>query len=113
MEAVTLNSLWIIVGIVVTSGGVVFSAFSLYNNLKDRIAKLEGKFYTLESTFTNASHQTIELMNTVKDIQESVSDIRITQTELRVVLSGTDGQNGLRGELRELKTELRELVNKI
>ena len=113
MEPVTLSSLWIIIGIIMASGGVVVSAFSLFNSLKDRIAKLEGKFYTLESTFNNTSHQTVELMNTVKDIQENVSDIRITQTELRVVLSGTDGQNGLRGELRELKTELRELVNKI
>lgn len=110
---VTLESLWIVLGIILASGGVVFSALTLFNTLKDRIAKLEGKYYNLENLFHATSNQTTELMSTVKDIQENVSDIRITQTELRVVLSGTDGQNGLRGEFRELKSELRELMNKM
>jgi hypothetical protein len=52
-------------------------------------------------------------VDTIKDIQESLSDIRITQTEMRVTLAGTDGQNGLRGELRELKTQLKELVSRM
>lgn len=113
METVTLNSLWIIIGIILTSGGVVFSVLNIFNALKDRIAKLEGKFYTLEKTFHNTSDQTYELVNTIKSIQENVSNILITQTEMRVVLSGVDGHNGLRGELRELKSELRELMNKM
>lgn len=113
MEAITLNSLWVIFGIVLASGGVVFSALTLFNTLKDRISKLEGKYYSLENKLDGASNQTTELINTVKDIQESVSEIKITQTEMRVVLSGADGHNGLRGEFRELKTEIKELVNKM
>jgi septal ring factor EnvC (AmiA/AmiB activator) len=113
MEPITLNSLWVIIGIIVASGGVVFTAFGLVNALKDRISKVEGKFYTLENAVRNTTHQTAELISSVKDIQESVADIKITQTEMRVVLSGTDGHNGLRAELREVKSELRELVNKM
>ena len=113
MEPVTLSSLWIIVGIVLASGSVVVSAFSLFNTTNDRISKLDVRVGRLENTSTNASAQTSELMDTVKDIQESIADIKITQTELRVVLSGVDGKNGLRGEFRELKAQLKELLNKM
>jgi hypothetical protein len=113
MEPITLNSLWVIMGIIVASGGVVVTAFGLVNALKDRISRVEGKFYSLESAFRNTAHQTVELISSVKDIQESVADIKITQTEMRVVLSGTDGHNGLRAEFREVKSELRELLNKL
>lgn len=113
MGEVTIESFGIIIGIIMASGGVVVSAFTIFNSLKDRIAKLEGKYYNLETSFDNNTTQTTELINTVKDIQESVSDIKITQTEMRVVLSGADGHNGLRGELRELKAQLKELVNKM
>lgn len=113
MEAVTLNSLWVIIGIILASGGVVFSAFSLFNTTNDRISKLENRLGKLENNFNNTENQTADLMHTIKDIQENVSDIRITQTEMRVVLSGVDGKNGLRGEFRELKAELKEVLNKM
>jgi methyl-accepting chemotaxis protein len=113
MEPVTLNSLWVIICIILASGGVVFSAFTLFNNANDKIMKLAVRVGNVEHMCTTTASQTAEVMDTVKDIQENVSDIRITQTELRVVLSGTDGHNGLRGELRELKSQLRELMNKM
>jgi chromosome segregation ATPase len=113
MEPVTLNSLWIIIGIIMASGGAVVSAFKIIGAAKDRISKLEGRVYNLERALNDNHEQTSSLVDTIKDIQESLSDIRITQTEMRVTLIGSDGQNGLRAELRELKTELRELVNKI
>lgn len=105
-EPVTLNSLWIIIGIILASGSVVMSVYKLFSNLEGRVGKLEN-------TSDSAAAQTSELMHTVKDIQESVADIKITQTEMRVVLSGVDGKNGLRGELRELKAELKHLINKM
>lgn len=112
-EPITLNALWIIIGIILASGGVVVSAFTIISAAKDRISKLEGRVYTVERALNSNHEQTGELVNTIKDIQESLSDIRITQTEMRVVLSGADGQNGLRGELRELKIQLKELMNKM
>ena len=112
-EPITLNALWVIIGIIIASGGVVMSAFTVLSTVKDRVSKLEGRVYNLERALNSNHEQTTELVSTIKEIQESLSDIRITQTEMRVVLSGTDGQNGLRGELRELKIQLKELMNKM
>ena len=112
-EPITLNALWVIIGIIIASGGVVMSAFTVLSTVKDRVSKLEGRVYNLERALNSNHEQTTELVSTIKEIQESLSDIRITQTEMRVVLSGTDGQNGLRGEFRELKNQLKELMNKM
>lgn len=112
-EPITLNTLWVIFGIILASGGVVFSAVGLFNTANDKITKIEGRLMHLETMFSDREDETSSLIQTIKDIQESLSDIRITQTEMRVTLSGVDGKNGLRGELRELKSELRELVNKM
>jgi hypothetical protein len=56
MESVSLNSLWIIIGIIMTSGGAVVSAFKIIGAAKDRISKLEGRVY---SYYTNRNASNI------------------------------------------------------
>lgn len=113
MNPITLEVLWIVICIIIASGGVVFAVFTLFNTATERIAKIETRVGSLENSYQNTEHQTTELFTTVKDIQENVNDIRISQTEMRVTLTGSDGKNGLRGEFRELKMELKELLNKL
>ena len=54
-EPITLNALWVIIGIIIASGGVVMSAFTVLSTVKDRVSKLEGRVYNLERAL-NSNH---------------------------------------------------------
>ena len=102
METITFNTIQFVVGILVTVGSVLFSGFKLYNSLNDRLLKLESKS-------TDSSKEADVTNTTLKEIRDCINDIKTHQTEVRVMLFGSTGTNGMNSNIKDLKTDVKEL----
>ena len=97
-----INTIQFVVGILVTVGSVIFSLFKVYKTVNDRILVLENEL-------KDVHEESDQINDNLKKIHECIFDIRTHQTEIRIILFGTTGNNGMNSNVKELKNDVKEL----
>jgi len=69
-------------------------------------SKLSERISTVESQKQQTEHQLTMVLNTINLLRAELSDLKIAQAELRIILIGSHGQNGLKSEVQDIKEDL-------
>jgi hypothetical protein len=106
-----LHALITIVGFIFTGGSMAFYISHRESAMAERVSALSNKIAALEGSQTRDRDDIREIISSMNDITRQLKVIEMNQTETRILLSGSDGQNGLRGELRQLRLDLRHIID--
>lgn len=109
-----------IAGIVFVAG--IITAIQAY--IKRQTQPTEAKVSTLDSTLSELktehrveqalSHEHWnEVKSTMTEVGKQLHELTVGQAEMKVALFGHDGSNGIRGELRALRQDVKDLSTRV
>ena len=88
---------------------IIGAAWGLYRGVMKRMDRFEAnlaKLYTKSALHTDG---VTNLRTDLGKIFDELHDLRMGEVQLRTSVFGVDGENGLRGDVKQLKSDVAEL----
>jgi len=110
-----------------TIAGIVFVVgvvIAIQKYIRSQVQPTERKVNSIEKSLTELKTESRieqvrnqdnwhDVKTTLNDVGNKLHEITVSQAEVKVALFGHDGSNGIRGELRALRQDVKELTGRV